>query len=67
VPTCFWPSRSDSSAAMFRMRLNAALSGTSTAAESLSPRLIWDSIIPEGLRPAFLVKVLLSQPVILAE
>src|SRR5229473_8067229 len=36
VPTCLCPSRSASSAAMFRMRLHSALSGTSTEVEMRS-------------------------------
>src|SRR5216684_916696 len=33
VPTCLWPSRSASSAAILRMRLHSALNGTSTEVE----------------------------------
>src|SRR5437667_5094915 len=36
VPTCLWPRRSASSAAIFRMRLHSALSGTSTEVEMRS-------------------------------
>src|SRR5215469_12200617 len=36
VPTCLWPRRSASSAAMFRMRLHSALRGTSTEVEMRS-------------------------------
>src|SRR5712691_2527450 len=36
VPTCLWPRRSASSAAILRMRLHSALSGTSTEVEMRS-------------------------------
>src|SRR5215831_2292565 len=36
VPTCLWPRRSASSAAMFKMRLHSALRGTSTEVEMRS-------------------------------
>src|SRR5215469_9332649 len=44
VPTCLWPKRSASSAAMFRMRLHSALRGTSTEVEMRSRIVIRASI-----------------------
>src|ERR1700732_4465306 len=44
VPTCLWPRRSASSAAMFRMRLHSALSGTSTEVEMRSRMVMRASI-----------------------
>src|SRR5260221_5875342 len=44
VPTCLWPRRSASSAAMFRMRLHSALRGTSTEVEMRSRMVMRASI-----------------------
>src|SRR5215469_10562573 len=44
VPTCLWPKRSASSAAMFRMRLHSALRGTSTDVEMRSRMVMRASI-----------------------
>src|SRR6266700_867062 len=44
VPTCLWPRRSASSAAILRMRLNSALSGTSTDVEMRSRMVMRASI-----------------------
>src|SRR6266568_3663617 len=44
VPTCLWPRRSASSAAMLRMRLHSALSGTSTDVEMRSRMVMRASI-----------------------
>src|SRR5713226_2338048 len=44
VPTCLWPRRSASSAAILRMRLHSALSGTSTDVEMRSRMVMRPSI-----------------------
>jgi hypothetical protein len=68
VPTCFWPSRSDSFAARFRMRFDSTLSGTSNGrAEPLTALDLGFDFLSEGLHSAFLVEELLSEPAILAE